>query len=155
MTDKRYHVETDQFEISLKDNITKKYPFSLVCENLDEFEPLLNEVMNVCADMNRLWEQTQRFENHNQELVQRGIKYEDAIDELKHENNELTSIKRFADNHGITISKIDEAFRKCWNDNEKLVIENKELQDTIDTICKDFETAHGMDIRNADWFTAW
>lgn len=33
--------------------------------------------------------------------------------------------------------------------------ENKELQDTIETICKDFEESHGMDIRNADWFTAW
>ena len=92
MTDKRYHVETDKFEISLKDNITKKYPFSLVCENIDEFEPLLNEVTNVCADMNRLWEQTQRFENYNQELVQRSIKYDDAIDELKHENKYLMDV---------------------------------------------------------------
>ena len=33
--------------------------------------------------------------------------------------------------------------------------ENKELQHTIETICKDFEENHGMDIRNTDWFTAW
>jgi hypothetical protein len=33
--------------------------------------------------------------------------------------------------------------------------ENKELQNTIETICKDFEESHGMNIRNADWFTAW
>lgn len=33
--------------------------------------------------------------------------------------------------------------------------ENKELQDIIETICRDFEENHGMDIRNADWFTAW
>lgn len=41
------------------------------------------------------------------------------------------------------------------NAKKQLEKENKELQDTIDTICKDFEIAHGMDIRNADWFTAW
>lgn len=31
----------------------------------------------------------------------------------------------------------------------------KELQETIDTIAKDYKTSHGMDIRNAEWFTAW
>lgn len=31
----------------------------------------------------------------------------------------------------------------------------KELQQTIDTIEKDYEESHGMDIRNAEWFTAW
>ena len=31
----------------------------------------------------------------------------------------------------------------------------KELQQTIDTIAKDYEYSHGMDIRNAEWFTAW
>ena len=125
--------DTD-LEVSLKDNITKKYPFSLICENIDEFEPLLNEVTNVCAELNKNWEQTLRFEDYNKELTQRSVKYEDTIDELKHENNQLTSIKRFADNHGITISKIDEAFRKCWNDNEKLVKDNEQLKHRIDEL---------------------
>ena len=31
----------------------------------------------------------------------------------------------------------------------------KKLQQTIDTIAKDYEESHGMDIRNAEWFTAW
>lgn len=31
----------------------------------------------------------------------------------------------------------------------------KELEETIDTIAKDYEVSHGMDIRNAEWFTAW
>ena len=31
----------------------------------------------------------------------------------------------------------------------------KELQHTIDTIEKDYEESQGMDIRNAEWFTAW
>ena len=33
--------------------------------------------------------------------------------------------------------------------------ENEELKQTIKTICKDYENHHGMDIRNAEWFTAW
>ena len=31
----------------------------------------------------------------------------------------------------------------------------QELKQTIDTIAKDYEESHGMDIRNAEWFTAW
>lgn len=33
--------------------------------------------------------------------------------------------------------------------------ENEELTQTIETICKDYEESHGIDIRNAEWFTAW
>lgn len=73
--------DTD-LEISIKDNLTKKYPFSLVCENLDEFEPLLNEVINICGEMNKLWEQTQRFEDHNKRLIEEN-------EQLKKENELL------------------------------------------------------------------
>lgn len=31
----------------------------------------------------------------------------------------------------------------------------KELQQTINIIAKDYEESHGMNIRNAEWFTAW
>ena len=31
----------------------------------------------------------------------------------------------------------------------------KELQQTINTIAKDYEEFYGMNIRNAEWFTAW
>lgn len=48
--------------------------------------------------------------------------------------------------------RIDDKLLELLNE---LHEENKELQDTIETICKDFEESHGMDIRNADWFTAW
>lgn len=62
---KRYVVITDiDLEVSLKDNITKKYLFSFVCENIDEFEPLLSEVINVCDELNKNWEQTLRFEDY-------------------------------------------------------------------------------------------
>lgn len=33
--------------------------------------------------------------------------------------------------------------------------ENEKLKQTIETICEDYEESHGIDIRNAEWFTAW
>ena len=99
---KRFVSITDtDLEISIKDNLTKKYPFSLVCENLDEFEPLLNMVINVCDEMNKLWEQTQRFEDHNKRLMEENdqlksytgemedylARLEETNDELKQENS--------------------------------------------------------------------
>lgn len=60
------------------------------------------------------------------------------------------------DHYGKTILDERLEFKSpCEKENDKLKKENKELKDTINTICKDFETAHGMNIRNADWFTAW
>ena len=61
------------------DNLTKK-----------EYDEKL-ESWKVCDLLNSLWEQTQRFEKHNQELVQRSIKYEDDIDGLKNKIKSLTS----------------------------------------------------------------
>lgn len=131
MTKRFIALSNTDLEISIKDNITKEYPFSLICENLDEFESLLNEVTKVCSVMNNLWEHILRFEKHNQEIVNRSIKYGNIIDELKHENEQLKSIKSFADNQGINISSIDEAFLKCWNDNGNLTVENEQLKQEV------------------------
>jgi len=65
---KPFEVICKGFEISLRDKIKEDFPFSIICENIDEFEPLLIEVMNCSARMNDLWEQTQRFEKRNQKL---------------------------------------------------------------------------------------
>ena len=54
--------------------------------------------------------------------------------ELRKENEELKSIKNFAERNGINIFKIDEAFHKCWDDNSKLTEENNELRGLIDLI---------------------
>ena len=71
---KRFVTMADiDLEVSIKDNLTKKYPFSLCCENLDEFESLLNEVTNVCAEMNKAWWQTQRFEAYNKRLMEENV----------------------------------------------------------------------------------
>ena len=92
---KRFVSITDiDLEISIKDNLTKKYPFSLVCENLDEFEPLLNEVINVCGEMNKLWEQTQRFEDHNKRLMEENEQLKSEIEKLSYANEDLLEEKR-------------------------------------------------------------
>ena len=52
----------------------------------------------------------------------------DLLNKLTEENEELNSIKKFADRNGICIFNIDEAFRRCWQDNAKLVKENEELK---------------------------
>lgn len=55
----------------------------------------------------------------------------DLLNKLTEENEELNSIKKFADRNGICIFNIDEAFRRCWQDNAKLVKENEELKKEV------------------------
>ena len=100
MTEKRFvSIADTDLEISIKDNLTKKYPFSLVCENLDEFEPLLNEVINICGEMNKLWEQTQRFEDHNKRLMEENeqlkqsvLSWSNSYNKVYQENQQLKNL---------------------------------------------------------------
>ena len=63
--------------------------------------------------------------------------------------NVLTECSGIQDNGKLlTFDEVIEILNKLNN-------ENIELQKTIETICEDYEKAHGMDIRNSDWFTAW
>ena len=95
MTEKRFELENEDGEIGIIDNIRKKYIFVFVCEDIDMQDGMLGECLNVVNCLNQIWEQTQRFEKHNQELIQRSIQYEDKIDELKNEINMLrTTIAR-------------------------------------------------------------
>lgn len=41
------------------------------------------------------------------------------------------------------------------NEGEESKQKVKELQNDINQICDDYECYHGMNIRNADWFSAW
>lgn len=70
--------------------------------------------------------------------------------ELKKENKELNSVKCFADNNGINVFNINEAFRRCWNDNEKLVIKNNELQEKNDRQAKQLNDIYQL-IEQKDW----
>lgn len=55
----------------------------------------------------------------------------DKLNNILDENEQLKSIKKFADRNGICIFNIDEAFRRCWRDNAKLVKENEKLRKEI------------------------
>lgn len=56
--------------------------------------------------------------------------HEKMVD-FKVENESLNMIKRFAERNGICICNIDDAFRRCWDDNAELVAENKQLKEAI------------------------
>ena len=104
MTGKRFTTDNGSHEdVCLVDNLTKK-----------EYESNFEDMVSL---MNDIWNQTQRFEKHNQRLEK--------------ENEQLKSIKKFADRNGICIFNIDEAFRRCWQDNAKLVKENEKLKSTV------------------------
>lgn len=70
----------------------------------------------------------------------------ELLNEFQNENEQLKSIKKFADRNGICIFNIDEAFRRCWQDNAKLVKENEQLKQRIKSrlhyyreLCNEFE----------------
>ena len=63
-------------------------------------------------------------------------------EQLKKENRELNSIKKFAERNGINIFLIDEAFRKCWKDNGKLFEENEQLKKRLEHY-KEVEAMNG------------
>ena len=88
MTEKRFVVETDKntSEVSVFDKLEKRYIMSLVCEAIDDFDVVITEFMNACAKLNKLWEQTQRFEKHNQELEKKNEQLKDKIDVLEDDN---------------------------------------------------------------------
>lgn len=55
------------------------------------------------------------------------------------------------DKHEGAIYNIYQVVRRLNEQDERI----RELEQIIDTISKDYEESHGMDIRNAEWFTAW
>ena len=87
MTEKRYEVETEGFQVSIKDNISKKYPFSVSCESIDDYENIINEAMSICSELNRLWEQTLRFEKYNSEKLESLGKIDNIITKTNIENH--------------------------------------------------------------------
>ena len=74
---------------------------------------------------------------------------ENDIISLEKENFELKSIKRFAEKNRINIFHIETAFRNCWNDNAKLVGENKQLKKENEQLKKElFESEKDYLIEN-------
>ena len=76
------------------------------------------------------------FEN-KQEMYDLLEKQAIIIEDLEKENRELNSIKKFAERNGINIFLIEEAFRKCWKDNKKLIEENEQLRKVCSCLKKE------------------
>ena len=102
--------------------------------------------------LNELSEENTELKKQREELFIRERNTKNKLRELKKENKELNSIKCFADNNGINIFNIDEAFHRCWNDNEKLVIKNKELQERNNRQCRQLDNLYKL-IEKQDWKT--
>ena len=116
---KRFQVETDEgFVVSLKDNLTKKYPFSLACESVDDYENVIDEVMSCGALLNQLWEQTRRFEKHNQELAEENEELKKELHKIK-SVNELLSMDFANSEHAL------------WEENKQLKLELKNLRKLV------------------------
>lgn len=87
----------------------------------DENEKLKSENEDMRRLINNISHQRDEFHHGARENANR-------VGKLKKENEQLKSIKKFADRNGICIFNIDEAFRRCWQDNAKLVKENEQLK---------------------------
>ena len=86
---KRFEVETNEgFEVSIKDNLTKKYPFSVSCESVDDYENIINEAMSVGVLLNQLWEQTLRFCRYNTEKLEELGKIDNIVTKTNLENHD-------------------------------------------------------------------
>ena len=96
----------------------KQYDYEEECE-------LLNEYLK---DVLRLEEEVDYYKTKCSSLEEGLFQQDREIAKLKKENNELQLIKQFAENNGICIFNIEDAFRRCWNDNGKLVEENQFLK---------------------------
>ena len=89
MTVKRFTIENNNGEVCIKDNLTKKYPFAYVCEEIDMQDSMISECMECSNLLNQLWEQTQRFEKYSQEHLEERNALHEENKELKKENAQL------------------------------------------------------------------
>ena len=97
----------------------------------------------------RMWEEEYYIFDSN------AISESDFEEKLEYQGYKAFEDSMMGDEVVNRLNGLDGTVKDLSDDYEQLLKENKELQDTIETICKDFEESHGMDIRNADWFTAW
>ena len=137
----RYYVDVDE---AIIDSETRRQyetwnlvDIEAICDKLNEYEDGLERKEREINALDNNWK----------------IMYDEAkevIKELEKENNDLNSIKRFAEIHGINIFNIDEAFRNCWNDNRELVTENRILKECLDE-ADDLIKSHLSSHYNRKW----
>lgn len=102
-----------------------------MCEVLNEKEAIIQRLE---LENENLRKQVKSFETTMNATSDYNAHLESKITTLEKENRELNSIKKFAEENGINIFLIDEAFRKCWKDNVKLFEENEQLKEEIEPL---------------------
>ena len=112
----------------------KQYDYEEECELLNEYDKKYNEYRK---DVLRLEEELDYYKTKCSSLEERLFQQDREIAKLKKENNELQLIKQFAENNGIHILSIEDAFRRCWNDNGKLIEENQQFKDVLEKVTKE------------------
>jgi len=111
--------------VGFKDNLTGKHHCSII-----QARWLLNQ----------LWEQTQRFEKHNTQLIEENIRYEEHIEDLTQENKKLQSINQ---DHRDYIGDVEADFKR-------LEQHNKELQERNNRQAKQLDNLYTL-IEKQDW----
>ena len=167
MTEKRFRIDDDGIVTDMLD-LSMYIDNEDCCEKLNELyeenEQLKTQLQNTSDQrdefyrgarenanrVGQLEKENKELKKQREELFIRERNTKNELRKLKKENKELNSIKCFADNNGICIFNIDEAFRRCWNDNEKLVIKNKELQERNNRQCKQLDDLYRL-IEQKDW----
>ena len=140
MSEKRFYIDTIDGGESVLTNNGKELSLNETCNLLNE---LNDKIELIEIDKRNL----HHLDAHNRIKI---LELRKENHELEKENKELNSIKHFADTHGINIFNIDEAFRKCWNDNKRLVIKNNELQERNNRQYKQLGDLYRL-IEEKDW----
>ena len=94
----RFIIENNNGEVCIKDNLTKKYPFAYVCEEIDMQDSMISECLECSNILNQLWEQTQRFEKHNKDLTEEN-------EQLKQINRNLGDFRNFITEQNVSNEK--------------------------------------------------
>ena len=114
-----------------------KKQYIVVADNLGEYSVLRHDGSIVSAEIKNKAE-AELFCDELNELVKENLELQGRAASWK-----ITASEE--------ISKQADSIRQIVS----LKKENAKLKQTIETICKDYEESHGIDIRNAEWFTAW
>ena len=97
----------------------------------DDYDAILNRLNEISSENKKLEKENLDLSEELDYYKTKCASLETGLFQADRENEQLKSIKKFADRNGVCIFNIDEAFRRCWQDNAKLVKENEELKGRV------------------------
>lgn len=120
MDEDRYIIVAKGLELSLKDCIENKYPVSMVCEDIDSFETLLNECMNVKTLLNEKESEIKRLNHIITVLTEDDARLRANLE--KEDNNQIPTIA----------FEIVDCFIRGIESEKGIAENNKEFQERMD-----------------------